>query len=68
MNVESSVGNLECEWICQMELNFSGLCYPPDRGEAASKGHFLKLVCATFTTYLISAGYFIQNMCDQGKV
>ena len=66
--MESSVGNQECKWMCQMELKYLGFFCRLATEYVASKGRFLKLVCATFTTFPLSIGYFTQNVCSPGKI
>ena len=54
--------------MCLMELKYVGLFCRLVTEDDASKGRFLKLVCATFTTFPLSIGYFTQNVCSPGKI
>lgn len=66
-SADMSVGFMECDWLCWMELLKNGFRPGVTGLLIRRKGHFLKLACGTFTLPPVILGIFIQNMFAVGK-
>lgn len=64
---DNSVGSLECNKICGVELFARESLRLLAGGRWLHKGHFLKLVYGTFTLPPALLGIFTQNMFGLGK-